>query len=530
MTKWLTRRLGFLAACSAVFAAARLRAVDAPAGGPAAKADRVVVVMSVDGLAGFYFDDPKAEMPNIRALAAAGARASGMEAVTPTVTWPNHTTLVTGDFPARHGVAGNNYLDRATAKSVALIADPLFDKDQIVKVPTIYDLAKAAGMKTAAVKWPATRNAKTLDWTTPDCGKDSLVLKYSTPELLKECADAGIIRPLTDVIPDPDATDPKKVEEKPAGEKADAPAAGGNAAAGTAAADDKAAAGKKAADARKKSTARFDDRASTEAFKLILRNHRPGLALLHVTEVDHMEHLDGPRSPGAYEAIKKADEQVGEVWAEMKRDFPGRATLVVVSDHGFSPIERLVLPNVILRDAGLVQVKGVRVVGGSVRCVVQGGAAMIYVLDADRRDEVVKQVTKAFAGVKGVYKVAGPADMKDYGVADPAADPHAPDMVVFADEGCAFGDTAAGALTFTEKPERKGTHGHDPHLPHLQATFVAAGLGIKPGVSLGVVRNVDVAPTVARLLGLKMDDVDGKPMTAILDESALPAVPAAEGR
>src|SRR5271163_2166238 len=86
---------------------------------------RVVIMISVDGLAADYLDDPKAEMPTIRKMAAEGARAASMKAVNPTVTWPNHTTLVTGDQPARHGVVGNNYLDRTTGKKVTLIADPV---------------------------------------------------------------------------------------------------------------------------------------------------------------------------------------------------------------------------------------------------------------------------------------------------------------------------------------------------------------------------------------------------------------------
>src|SRR5437660_4201320 len=102
-----------------------------------AEAPPIVVMISVDGLGAYYLDDPKAEMPTIRALAAEGARASMMKASTPTVTWPNHTTLVTGVTPARHGVVGNNYFDRAAGKKVALISDPVFDKDEIVKVPTI---------------------------------------------------------------------------------------------------------------------------------------------------------------------------------------------------------------------------------------------------------------------------------------------------------------------------------------------------------------------------------------------------------
>src|SRR5262249_42725427 len=115
----------------------------APANGDST--NRVVVMISVDGLAADYLDDPKADMPTIRAMAAEGARAASMKAVNPTVTWPNHTTLVTGDTPARHGVIGNNYLDRATWKKVTLISDPTYDKDQIVKVPTVYDLAKTRG-------------------------------------------------------------------------------------------------------------------------------------------------------------------------------------------------------------------------------------------------------------------------------------------------------------------------------------------------------------------------------------------------
>src|SRR5215472_534490 len=95
--------------------------------------DRIVVMISVDGLAGFYLDDPKAEMPTIQRLAAAGASSGRMKASTPTVTWPNHTTLVTGVNPARHGVLGNNYFDRETGKRVRLIADPVYGKEQIVK-------------------------------------------------------------------------------------------------------------------------------------------------------------------------------------------------------------------------------------------------------------------------------------------------------------------------------------------------------------------------------------------------------------
>jgi predicted AlkP superfamily pyrophosphatase or phosphodiesterase len=431
----------------------------APAG---VDTNHVVVMISVDGLAAFYFDDPKAEMPTIHALAAAGAHASMMKCVTPTVTWPNHTTLVTGVAPARHGVVGNNYLDRATGQRVVLISDPVFDKEAIVKVPTIYDLAKAAGLKTAAVRWPASRNAPTLDWTIPDVGTAELAQRYTTPSLLAEASAAGI------------------------------PILG------------------------KHGHTRLRDDICTPVFNLILRQHHPQLALLHLLDVDHAQHLSGPRSPEAYATIKKADGQVRAVWEELKRDFPGRATLFVVADHGFSPIKRVILPNVVLRKAGLVSVRGGKVSGGAVRTITQGGALMVYITDEARQAEVAGRVRQAIQGLTGVADIIGPDQLAAYGVADPKQDPHAPDMILFAEEGFTFGDTAAGDLPFSDKPERKGSHGHNPALPHLHAIFVAWGDGIKPGVELGEISNLSVAPTIATLLGLTIPNAEGKPLEAVL--------------
>ncbi len=141
---------------------------------------------------------------------------------------------------------------------------------------------------------------------------------------------------------------------------------------------------------------------------------------------------------------------------------------------------------------------------------------MVYILDEARRDEIVEKVRTAFTGARGVSKVVGPEGMKDYGIANPKDDPHAPDMFLFAELGTSFGDTSAGSIPFVEKPEVSGTHGHGPNPPDLHATFVAWGKGIKPGVSLGEITNLEVAPTIAELLKLSLPNTDGKPLTAIL--------------
>jgi len=434
--------------------------------------DRAVVMISIDGLANFYFDDPKADMPTIRRLAAEGARADGMRASMPTVTWPNHTTLVTGVSPARHGVVGNNYFDRAAGRTVALIADPILDKDEIVKTPTVYDLAKQHGLTTAAVRWPATRNARSLDWTTPDVHSANLVRQYTTPDVLEACTAAGF------------ELDQCAAPNDPLGQKFGS-----------------------------------HDALWTHVFLDIVRRHRPNLGLLHIADVDHIEHAHGPRSREAYAAIKAADDQVRLVWDELQREFPGNATIVIVSDHGFSPIRRTLLPNVVLGQAGLAEVVDGKVIGGQAQAVSQGGAGFIYVTDDARREEILEKARQAFAGVEGVAKILGVDDFAEYGVANPQDDPHAPDLILLAEMGYVFGDTAAGKLPFEEKPERRGSHGHDQNYPDLQATFIASGAGVRPGVELATIENTSVAPTIARLLGFTIPRAEGQP----LEEALIPA-------
>ncbi len=269
-------------------------------------ADRCVILVSVDGLANFYLDDPIADLPTLRELARNGARAEGMVCSFPTVTWPNHTTLVTGTTPARHGVIGNNYLDRASTAPVPFIPDPLFDKDQIVKVPTIYDAAHQKGLVTAGIVWPATRNARTLDWTVPDMFGKEAWPKYGTAVWLKELREAGL---------------PVDQHGTWTGES------GGGV---------------------------QRDWLYTRMARHLLKNHPPNLLMIHLVEVDHVQHKFGPKSPEAYWSVSFADDRLRDIVEAVKlsphRD---KTTLVIASDHGFFPITKDIRPNVLLKQEGL---------------------------------------------------------------------------------------------------------------------------------------------------------------------------------
>jgi predicted AlkP superfamily pyrophosphatase or phosphodiesterase len=92
------------------------------------------------------------------------------------------------------------------------------------------------------------------------------------------------------------------------------------------------------------------------------------------------------------------------------------------------------------------------------------------------------------------------------------------DLVLTAKSGFAFSDTATGDKVVTDPSKTTtGTHGHNPAQPMMGATFVAWGAGIKRGTKLSEINSVDIAPTIARLLGVEMKDVDGKVLMQVLN-------------
>ncbi len=435
--------------------------------------DRVVVIVSIDGLAAFHLKDPEVKIPTIRGLMKEGAVADRMKASLPTLTWPNHTTLVTGVTPRQHGVMGNAYWDRQKEKVIKLLPDPIFDKEEIVKAPTIYDVAYAAGLKTAGINWPASRGAKTLHWATPDVQFQTLYEKYTTPSLLKEFSAIGV-----------------PFEHQEEWSRTD--------------------------------KGRERDKMYTQMLIHVLKEHRPHLAIIHLVEVDHAEHAHGPRSAETYSAIEFEDERVKEIVETLRSEFKDNATLFLTSDHGFATIRQRIFPNVVLRQSGLLKVENGKVTNRHVYAMDQGGSSFIYIEDEkDNRSKTIKQVAALFKGAEGIDQVIESKDFKKHGLASPEDDQRMPDMVLTAKNGFTFSDTLEGEKRVSAVSENiTGAHGHSPEIPDLYAMFVAWGAGIKQGATLKEIENVDVAPTAAALLGLKMRDVDGHVLKSILTKDA----------
>jgi len=442
---------------------------------PAADASRapVVILISIDGLAAYNFDDPHADLPTIRWMAANGARAQGMETSFPSVTWPTHTTLVTGVSPGRHGVLANSYYDRAQQKKIPLLPDPLFDKEEIVRVPTIYDVAQRAGLKTAGVNWPASRNARHLDWQIPDVGDQAIYEKSTTPSLLAELKAKGV--PIE-----------KQAEWAKAGNVGKA----------------------------------SRDWMYTRIAEHVLQTHRPNVLVIHYVTVDSFAHSNGGKSPEVRWAANDTDHRVRELMDTVKAaGLAERTTFFVTADHGFADYTKNINVNVLLHTKNLLTTAGNAVVESKVHFLAEGGAGMLYIKDAANRERIIAELVPALKAVEGIEAVIPSSEFAQVGHLPPSQNPQEPDIFVAAAAGYSFADNPASKDLITPTGSTKGTHGNHPKNPQMDATFVAWGAAIKPGVKLPRIRNVDVAPTMAAVLGLKMENVEGRVLKEILRET-----------
>jgi predicted AlkP superfamily pyrophosphatase or phosphodiesterase len=451
-SRWLGR--------AAVLAVITLVLGAAPPPRQSAGASRHVVLISLDGLPSWALDDPYLPVPTLRALAAKGAIAKGMRPVNPTVTWPNHTTLVTGVTPATHGVFYNGLLMREPG--VPPRVEPWRPRDEMVRARTLYDVAHARGMTTAQVDWVAIQAAPTITWEFPE---------RPAPDgrIAQELVKAGV---LTQAELETFAS--RNIV--------------------------------------------WRDRMWTEAAAHIIRTHRPNLLMFHLLNLDSTQHRHGPRTPAATTAMALLDAQVADiVRAVDAAKLTSRTTFVIVSDHGFRTVKRQIRLNVALRQAGLMEVVDGKVVKSDVYAMPEGGSAIVYVTNPDPQGDLLARARTAIAGVEGVAEIVEPKDYGRYGLPLPTASDQMGGLFITPKDGYAFVGTADGNDTVVDALEGSlGAHGYPAADPDLRALFIAQGAGVRAGVTIEAFDNVDVAPTLAELLGLTLENVDGKVLREIL--------------
>jgi predicted AlkP superfamily pyrophosphatase or phosphodiesterase len=111
----------------------------------------------------------------------------------------------------------------------------------------------------------------------------------------------------------------------------------------------------------------------------------------------------------------------------------------------------------------------------------------------------------------------GPVDYHSLGMPMPEDNNQMADLVLVARDGYSFSGANTGdpVVDITEGTN-PGNHGYLSTDPEMNAIFIAWGYGIEGGQRLGMINNVDVAPTIAGLLGLKMEGIAGTELNTIL--------------
>lgn len=145
--------------------------------------DRTVILVSLDGFPAWMWKDPSLPVPNLRRLAKEGAIAEAMTVSNPSITWINHTTMITGVEPRKHGVLFNGLLVRNGTDQPPKV-EPWRNREEMVFVPTLYDATTAAKLTSAEVDWVAVTNPKTITWSFPE-------LPTADNEIAKELIAAG---------------------------------------------------------------------------------------------------------------------------------------------------------------------------------------------------------------------------------------------------------------------------------------------------------------------------------------------------
>jgi predicted AlkP superfamily pyrophosphatase or phosphodiesterase len=432
-----------------------------------------VILISIDGLKPEYVLDADAhglKIPNLRRFLKEGAYSTGVHGVVPTVTYPSHTTTITGVSPAKHGIYANTTFDPLRKNSGGWY---WYAED--IKVPTLWDAAADAHLTTVNVHWPVSVAAR-ITWNLPQ------YWRTGTPDdrkLLRVLATPGLLDALEkDLGPYADG-----INEDIDGDE---------------------------------NRAKFSSR--------LLELKHPDFATIYLTALDTEEHASGPFSSESNATLERIDAALGRILDSVKRVYGDRAIVCVVSDHGFVPTDKALHLGGAFRKAGLIEF-GEKDSIKSWKAMIWGAGGSAAIVLHDKNDAVTKakvaQLLKKLAAdsANGIDRVVPEAELHARGGFPDAA------FLVALRPGFFTGENVSGDLVTATKT--KGMHGYWPDLPAMNSSFFLLGPGIPAAHSLGPIDMRAIAPTLAEFLGLSLPAAEAAPLFDMATTGATKLTPSA---
>ncbi len=424
-----------------------------------------LVVISVDALNDLDYNFIKT-LPNFSRFIKEGAVARNVSSIYPTVTYTCHASIVTGNYPAKHGVYNNEF------------AEPeRFDNqhwrwhERENKSPTLFDYAKKAGLQSAAVLWPVMADSASLNWNVPEIwpvdGESSFRLFWEN----------GSRNMLPAVLRYKHLLDGK-------------------------------------------SQPGVDNFTESIACSII-KGKKPDLLFVHLTEVDTIRHQEGLRGPKVEEALSSADRRIGRIMDVCRKaGIYDSTNFILLGDHGGNDFETVVEINSFLKNNGLLSTDDAgRITDWTAYGCTCGGSVHIH-MHPEASDS---QEKKVHSELERLMDLPGSPISRMF-TAEEAREQFNLEggftFILEAADGYAFRNGASGQLLHegsTYGKHYKLDHGFLPGHPNLKTMLLAKGPDIKKGAAITGCSLVDEGPTFAALLGLNMEKTDGRVLHEIIE-------------
>ncbi|HEX3717748.1 MAG TPA: ectonucleotide pyrophosphatase/phosphodiesterase [Verrucomicrobiae bacterium] len=370
--------------------------------------DRILILVSLDGFRWDYLQKFKAQTPHLNELAGEGVRAQRLISAFPSLTFPNHYTIVTGLWPEHHGIVNNSMYDPNLKAEFHIMNNPGPTDGRWWGGEPIWVTAIKQGRFADCMFWPGSEAE--IDGVRPTNWKP-----FDAKISPDSCVDAGL-------------------------------------------------------------------------GWLAQTNQRPSLLTLYFHEVDTESHHHGVDSPQVARAVSQVDEAIGRLTSGLHRlQLENIASVIIVSDHGMTDLS-----------TNRVIVLGDYVDLNSVRVDATGAIAGLRPLDGN-----VDALYNQFVGKENHFRVYRRENM-------PArfhytASPRIPQVILVADEGWYISKRKLDPARAFEN----ATHGFDPELESMGATFIAWGPAFRHGVVLPPEQNVNIYDLLCATLGLTPAPNDG---------------------
>ena len=384
----------------------------------------------------------------------------GVKSVFPTFTYPCHQSIITGTRPATHGIVNNGMFD-PTGKHLG--AWHWFANR---KVKTLWQAAKEGGYCSASVAFPTSVGAKG-DYIAPEFWWDGSELDsifidmVSCPQGLISEMEADIGRYAGGL----DLSD------------------GGDAQRGAAA------------------LWMLQNKLAPQI------DQKPFFLSAYFASFDESAHQYGVYSREAARSLEKIDAMLGRLIEEAERITQGDLVVCVVSDHGTLDNHYNISPNVLLHQAGLIELdpEG-NVTSWKAWSQRAGGTAEVRM--ADPQDEATRRTLAGIMKQLAEDPDSGILEVVDReGARARGGFPDA-EYVLVAKKGYELRDDVTGDYCRTHLTQ-EAQHGYSENFPEMRASFMLWGKGVRPGSDPGEFELIDIAPTLAAMMGVSLPDAEG---------------------